>query len=46
MYAKPLYTDFKDCAELVGVYDINSVRANILSEECGNIPVYDDLIRC
>jgi len=42
MYAKPLATELKDFAELVGVYDINSVRANLLGRECGNIHVYND----
>ncbi|MEM3694133.1 MAG: Gfo/Idh/MocA family oxidoreductase [Candidatus Bathyarchaeia archaeon] len=41
MYAKPLSTELKDYAELVGVYDINPLRAKILSEECGGIQVYD-----
>jgi len=42
MYAKPLATELRDFAELVGVYDINPVRAKMISQECGNIPVYDD----
>lgn len=42
MYAKPIATELKKYAELVGVYDVNSVRANLLSRECGNIPVYSD----
>ena len=42
MYAKPLATELKDFAEIVGVYDVNPVRANHLSRECGDIPVYDD----
>lgn len=41
MYAKPLTTSLKDYAEIVGVYDVNRVRAGILSKENGNIPVYD-----
>lgn len=40
MYAKPLTGELKDVAELVGIYDINSVRANFVSRECGNIPIY------
>lgn len=42
MYAKPLVTELKDYAQLVGVFDVNMVRANILSKECGGVPVYDD----
>ena len=42
MYAKPLATELKDYAQLVGVFDVNKVRANILSKECGGVPVYDD----
>lgn len=42
MYAKPMYEDFKDCTELVGVFDINSHRSKVISEECGNVPVFND----
>jgi predicted dehydrogenase len=42
MYAKPLATELKDYADLVGIYDVNSVRAGIVSESCGGIPVYRD----
>lgn len=42
MYAKPLATELKDYAHLVGVFDVNGKRARIVSEECGNIPIYDD----
>lgn len=45
MYAKPLVTELKDYAEVVGVYDINPIRARILSEECNGIPVYDSFDR-
>lgn len=42
MYARHLAEEFKDYAKLVGVYDINKVRAGILSRECGDVPIYDD----
>ena len=42
MYAKPLVTELGDYADVVGVFDVNRIRANIISEECGGIPVYDD----
>mgnify|MGYP002398837687 FL=1 len=42
MFAKPLAQDWKDCAQLVGVCDINPVRAKILSEQSGNVPVFSD----
>jgi predicted dehydrogenase len=42
MFAQPMARELKDAAELVGVYDVNAVRANQLSLECGNVPVYDD----
>lgn len=42
MFAKPLATELKGAAELVGVCDINPIRANILSEQSGNIPVFSD----
>jgi predicted dehydrogenase len=43
MYAKPITTELKDYAQLVGVYDTNSIRAQVLSKECGNIPIYANL---
>jgi predicted dehydrogenase len=45
MYIKLYAEEFKDHVKLVGVFDINSIRANIVSRECGNIPVYDDFDR-
>lgn len=42
MYVRPLHNDFKDEAELVGIYDPNPIRASITSKEFGNIPVFDD----
>ncbi len=42
-YAKPLVEEYGDCAELVGVYDINPKRAALVSEFVGKeIPVFDD----
>ncbi len=45
MYAKPLSAELKDYADLVGIYDVNPVRAGIVSEACGGIPVYGDFDR-
>ncbi|TNJ68052.1 Gfo/Idh/MocA family oxidoreductase [Paenibacillus hemerocallicola] len=42
MFAKPLATELQGVAELVGVYDVNPVRAKILSEQSGNVPLFDD----
>lgn len=42
MFAKPLASELKGSAELVGVYDVNPVRAKILSEQSGNAPLFDD----
>jgi predicted dehydrogenase len=42
MFAKPIATELEDVAQLVGVYDVNAVRANLLSQECGRVPVYPD----
>ena len=42
MYAKPLVTELGEYADVVGVFDVNTIRANIVSEECGGIPVYDE----
>jgi predicted dehydrogenase len=42
MYAKPIHERFSDTAQMVGVYDINPVRSNLLSNVCGGVPVYND----
>ena len=40
MFAKPLATEYGDVALLSGIYDHNQVRAQALSKECGDIPVF------
>lgn len=41
-YSIPLVRDFGDCAELCGVYDINTKRAALVSRLVGkDVPVYD-----
>ncbi len=40
MYARPIVERFPHSAQLVGIYDINSVRAQYVSHACGNVPVY------
>ncbi|HOJ09686.1 MAG TPA: Gfo/Idh/MocA family oxidoreductase [Clostridiales bacterium] len=43
MFGTRLSSDkFKGYASLVGVYDINSVRANEFSKDCGDILVFND----
>jgi predicted dehydrogenase len=42
MFAKPFAAELKPFAELVGVYDINPVRANALSKQAGGVRVFDD----
>lgn len=42
MFAKPMVTELSEHVDLLGVFDTNGVRAQLLSEECGNIPVYGD----
>jgi predicted dehydrogenase len=43
MYAIPLVRDYADVAKLVGVYDTNYKRSELLSKEAGgDIPVYLD----
>lgn len=42
MYALPLATELKDYVKFVGIYDVNRLRAEHMSRECGGIPVYDD----
>ena len=47
MYARPIINRFRDTAQLVGVYDVNSVRAHYIGRECG-APVFrdfDEMIR-
>ncbi len=42
-YAQPIVSDFDDCAQLAGVYDINHKRAELMSEfTVANIPVFDN----
>ena len=41
-YALPIVNEYRDHAELAGVYDINPVRAQYLSDQCGGIPVFYD----
>ena len=42
-YAKQLVADYKDCAQLCGVYDINYKRAEAVSDLVGEkIPVFTD----
>ena len=42
-YAMPLVSDYGDCAELSGVYDINWKRAELVSDLVGKpIPVFND----
>lgn len=45
MFAKPMTSDWKGLIAFEGVYDSNPVRAAFLSEECENVPVYDDFQR-
>ncbi|SDC66782.1 Oxidoreductase family, C-terminal alpha/beta domain [Paenibacillus sp. UNCCL117] len=42
MFAKPMSAEWQEHVAFKGVYDINPVRAALLSQECGNVPVYDD----
>ncbi len=41
-YAVPMVKEYKDCARLCGVYDINKKRAGLVSEYTGEtVPVFD-----
>lgn len=43
MFGKKLSSEeFKDQVKLVGVFDLNSIRAYEFSKECGDIPVFND----
>ncbi|MDB4867901.1 MAG: gfo/Idh/MocA family oxidoreductase, partial [Cohnella sp.] len=42
MFAVPIFKDFMDVAKLVGVYDPNYKRAQLLQQNCGgDFPVFD-----
>ncbi len=42
-YAIPLINNYKDCAKLCGVYDINHKRAELVSKYAKtDVPVFDD----
>ncbi|WP_168122296.1 Gfo/Idh/MocA family oxidoreductase [Paenibacillus sp. HB172176] len=43
MFAGPLFAEWADFARLAGVYDLNRHRAELLSRECGGIPVFPDM---
>ncbi|HEY3081859.1 MAG TPA: Gfo/Idh/MocA family oxidoreductase [Chloroflexota bacterium] len=45
MYALPLRRDFAPVAALVGAYDVNRTRADLLGESAGGVPLYDDFDR-
>lgn len=42
MFARPLAAELKEHATLAGIFDINRIRAQAASEECGGAAVYDD----
>ncbi|WP_258383686.1 Gfo/Idh/MocA family protein [Paenibacillus spongiae] len=45
MFAKPMSGEWRDRLHFCGVYDVNRVRAGLLSAECGNVPVFDEFDR-
>jgi len=46
MYAKPIVDSLSEYAEVVGVFDVNHLRANALKKESGvDCPFYDDFDR-
>ncbi len=46
MYAEPLARDFKDVAEIVGAFDINIKRCEVMRRRTNlNFPIYDDFDR-
>ncbi|GIP31847.1 Gfo/Idh/MocA family protein [Paenibacillus sp. J2TS4] len=42
MFARPITTEFQDVAQLAAICDVNIRRAEQMSRECGNAPVYTD----
>ncbi|MHB0859487.1 MAG: Gfo/Idh/MocA family protein [Anaerolineae bacterium] len=42
MFAKPIVEQYAASAALVGIFDINRVRAQHVSNQCGGAPVFDD----
>ncbi len=45
MFAKPMATELREYVDFCGVFDPNQARARLLSEECGQVPVYADFHR-
>jgi len=45
MYAEPITRDFAASSRLAGIYDPNQLRAKVVSDFCGGIPVFDDFDR-
>jgi predicted dehydrogenase len=41
MYGKAIAGKYSDTAQLAGVFDINPVRAEYVSRECGGVPVFN-----
>ncbi|MHB1296589.1 MAG: Gfo/Idh/MocA family protein [Anaerolineae bacterium] len=42
MFAKPIVEQYGATSTLVGVFDINPVRAQYVSSQCGGVPVFSD----
>lgn len=42
MFAKPLVSEYGEFAQLIAIVDQNKIRAQVLSAECGGVPVFDD----
>ena len=42
MFARPIAERFQDRAELVGLFDVNPVRAGYVAAEAGGVPLFDD----
>lgn len=42
MYALPVVQRYRDTASLVGIFDVNSTRAETISRACGGVPVFRD----
>ena len=47
MYASPINCDYRDCLEIVGIFDINPKRCEALKKMAGleNVPAYTDFDR-
>ncbi len=42
MFVRPIMQRFSHTAQIVGIFDVNATRANLISRECGGVPTFKD----